>query len=269
MTVIQHERTPMLFRHLIIRCYWDGETEPSVEAPLSDFFGLGFGEWHDYVSMPVSATSGGFNCSWPMPFGKSARVTVENRAPVAVSLLYFNIGIETMTEVPRGSLYFHAQFRRTAPTRRGEPVTVLETQGSGQFVGLVLSAQALNGPGMRFLEGNEEVYVDGEREPSILGTGTEDYFGAGLYGVTGTFSAPDHGITVLDSEKNRFSAYRWHVNDPIPFRKSIRFLLQHGQHGNESIADYATLAIWYQTHPHPKFPPLPTELGSIEPTEGF
>jgi len=269
LTVLQHEQTPLLWRHMIIRCYWDGESDPSVEAPLSDFFGLGFGEWHDYVSLPVNATSGGLNCAWPMPFHKSARITLENRAPVAVGALWFNIEIETMNDVPARSLYFHAQFRRVAPAKRGEPVPVLETVGSGQYVGTVLSAQTLRGAGLSFLEGNPEVYVDGEREPSIVGTGTEDYFGGGLYAVTGTSHTPDHGITVIDTEKNRFSGYRWHIDDPIPFKKSLRFLLQHGQYRNESVTDYATLAVWYQTHPHPKFPPLPAELGSIEPSAVF
>ncbi len=269
MTMIQYEEIELLFRRLIIRCYWDGESDPSVEAPLSDFFGLGFGEWHDYASLPVSATSGGFNCGWPMPFHKSARITVENRTHAAVNALYFNVGIETMNDVPAGSLYFHAQFRRIAPTRRGEPVTVLETVGSGQYVGTVLSARTLRGTGLRFLEGNEEVYVDGEQKPSVMGTGTEDYFGSGIYGLTGTFDSPNHGITVLDTERNRFSGYRWHIDDPIPFKKSLKFLLQHGQYQNESVADYATLAVWYQTHPHPKFPPLPAELGSIEPSAAF
>jgi hypothetical protein len=103
----------------------------------------------------------------------------------------------------------------------------------------------------------------------VSGTGTEDYFGAGLYGVTGTFSAPDHGVTILDPDRNRFSGYRWHLDDPIPFRTSLRFLLQHGQYANESVADYATLALWYQTHPHPKFPPLPANLGAIDPLPPF
>src|SRR6266850_4362916 len=56
MTFLQHVESPLIFRYAIIRCYWDGETDPSVEAPVSDFFGLSFGEWHDYVSIPASAT---------------------------------------------------------------------------------------------------------------------------------------------------------------------------------------------------------------------
>jgi len=268
MTVNQHAENPLLFRQLVLRCYWDGERDPSVEAPLSDFFGLGFGEWHDYHSIPVSATSGGFNCSWPMPFRSAARITVENRSTVPVTALYFNIGVETGA-VPGEALYFHAQFRRVAPTRRGEPVTVLETTGSGQYVGTVLSARALRGSGLRFLEGNEMFYVDGESQPSVVGTGTEDYFGAGLYAVTGPFAAGTHGVTIVDPAGSRFSGYRWHIEDPVPFTRSLRFVLQHGQYANETPADYATLAIWYQTHPHAPFPRFPDELGVIQPRPAF
>jgi hypothetical protein len=263
MTVVQHQENPELLRRTILRCYWDGETAPSVEAPLADFFGLSFGEWHDYQSLPTSATSGGFNCYWPMPFHSSARITLENRSKTPITGLFFNIEVEQLASLPPSSLYFHAQFRRIAPTIRKKPVVVLETTGSGQYVGTVLSACGLRGVGPRFLEGNERIFVDGEAEPAIGGTGTEDYFSSGLYFVTGTFSAPYHGVTVLDREKNRVGAYRWHITDPIPFTKSLRFEFQHGPADNVT-SDYATLAIWYQTHPHPVFPPLPDELGPVK-----
>lgn len=263
MTLLQHQQSPNLFRNAIIRCYWDGEGNPSVEAPVSDFFGLSFGEWHDYVSIPASATSGGFNCYWPMPFRSGGRITLENRSSVPITGLYFNIEIEKGSQIAKDALYFHAQFRRAAPTTRGKPVTVLETTGSGQFVGTVLSARTLRGIGMRFLEGDEAFYVDGEKDPSVSGTGTEDYFSSGLYFVTGAFSSPYHGVTVIDREKNRVGAYRWHIEDPIPFKKSLRFELEHGP-DNDVPADYATLAIWYQDHPHSAFPPLPDSLGPME-----
>jgi hypothetical protein len=263
MTLLQHEESANLFRSAIIRCYWDGEKTPSVEAPLSDFFGLSFGQWHDYVSIPASATSGGFNCYWPMPFRSGARITLENRSPAPITGLYFNIEIQSDGGVASDALYFHAQFRRAAPAARGKPVTVLQVTGRGHYVGTVLSARTLRGVGMRFLEGDEAFFVDGEREPSISGTGTEDYFSSGLYFVTGTFAGPYHGVTVLDREKNRVGAYRWHVEDPIPFQKSLRFELEHGPN-NDVPADYATLALWYQDHPHASFPALPDSLGPIE-----
>jgi hypothetical protein len=263
MTLLQHQESANLFRNAIVRCYWDGEKTPSVEAPISDFFGLSFGEWHDYISIPASATSGGFNCYWPMPFRSAARITLENRSVTPVTGLYFNIEIESDAGVASDALYFHAQFRRVSPAPRGKPVTVLEATGRGQFVGTVLSARTLRGVGMRFLEGDESFFVDGEKESSVSGTGTEDYFSSGLYFVTGTFSAPYHGVTVLDREKNRVGAYRWHIEDPIPFKKSLRFELEHGPN-NDVPADYSTLAIWYQDHPHLPFPALPDSLGPIE-----
>jgi hypothetical protein len=267
MTVIQNEKSPDLFRHAIVRCYWDGEAAPSVEAPLADFFGLSFGELHDFTSSAVSVTSGGLNCSWPMPFRSSARITLENRTAIPISGLFFNIEVEKSPSVPREALYFHAQFR-SAATVQGKPVVVLDASGQGQYVGTVLSARTVRGVGMRFLEGNEHVFVDGEREPSISGTGTEDYFGGGLYFVTGSFSGPYSGVTVLDRETNRVGAYRWHILDPIRFTRSLRFEFQHGP-DDDVPSEYATLALWYQTHPHSAFPPLP-ELGqSIGTTAPF
>jgi hypothetical protein len=68
-----------IHRSLIIRCWWDGEKEPSVEVPVSDFFGMGFGKWKDFISLPLNMTSGGYNAYWPMPFHRSARITVEKQ----------------------------------------------------------------------------------------------------------------------------------------------------------------------------------------------
>jgi len=246
-------------RQLIVRCYWDGETEPSVEVPVSDFFGVGFGEWHDYVSLPLNMTSGGYNSYWPMPFQRSARITVENRSRVEVDRLYFNVAVEAYDRLPDSLLYFHAQFRRTKAVR-GEPVVILEAQGRGHYAGTVLAMQPAHGRSMWYLEGNERVFVDGEATPSVLGTGTEDYFSSGWYFDTGPYSAPYHGAPIKDTISGRVSAYRWHIEDPIPFRRSLRFTIEHGGTNDAPGADYSSVAFWYQTHPHAPFPPLPAEL---------
>jgi hypothetical protein len=252
-------------RQTIVRCYWDGEADPSVEVPLSDFFGMGFGEWRDYISLPLNMTSGGYNCYWPMPFRRSARITVENRSKVPIDAFYFNIEIETQPRPPRDVLYFHAQFRRTKPTVRGKPVTILETTGRGHYVGTLLSMQMLRGRTLGYLEGDEQVTVDGESKPSIIGTGTEDYFSSGWYYDTGVYSAPYHGVTIKDTERSRINTYRWHIEDPIPFRKSLRFDIEHGGVNDMPNADYTSVAYWYQTHPRPRFPPLPTDLLPSDP----
>lgn len=252
-------------RQGIIRCYWDGETEPSVEVPASDFFGVGFGEWIDFQSLPLNMTSGGYNCYWPMPFRKSARITFENRSKVPVDALYYNIDVETHKSLPKDTLLFHAQFRRTDPTVAGKPVTLLEATGKGQYVGTLLSMQTHRGRSLGFLEGDERVFVDGETTPSIIGTGTEDYFSSGWYYDTGTYSAPYHGVTIKDTKLGRVSTYRWHIEDPIPFEKSLLFQIEHGGRNDAPDVDYTSVAFWYQTHPHTKFPPLPADLMPIQP----
>ncbi|MBW3625277.1 MAG: DUF2961 domain-containing protein, partial [Armatimonadetes bacterium] len=100
-----------LQRQTIVRCYWDGESTPSVEVPVADFFGMGFGEYHPYISLPLNMTSGGYNSYWAMPFRRSARITVENTSKVPIDAFYFNVDIETRDRAPRDTLYFHAQFR--------------------------------------------------------------------------------------------------------------------------------------------------------------
>ena len=253
---------PELQRQLIIRCYWDNETTPSVEVPLGDFFGVGFGQYHQYISPPLNMTSGGYNCYWAMPFRRHARITVENRSKRRCDALYYNIDLET-AKPPTPLLYFHAQFRRVQPTL-GQPVTILKATGRGHYVGTVLSMQSLRGRNLGFLEGDERVFVDGETQPSIIGTGTEDYFSSGWYFNSGTYAAPYHGLTIKDDERARISAYRWHIPDPIPFEKSLNFTIEHGARNDAPRTDYCSVAFWYQTHPRAPFPPLPTDLLPIE-----
>ena len=112
----------------------------------------------------------------------------------------------------------------------------------------------------RSLEGDEFIYVDGEKEASIIGTGTEDYFSSGWYYITGEYAAPYHGVTIKDTDKGRINTYRWHIEDPIPFEKSFTFIIEHGGTNDMPNVEYASVAFWYQTHPHPTFPPLPEEL---------
>lgn len=264
-----------LQRQLIVRCWWDGESSPSVEVPLSDFFGVGFGQWKQFVSLPLSMTSGGYNCFWPMPFARSARITVENRASIAVDAFYYNVDVQALPspqvlarEVGRPLMYFHAQFRRTNPTVRGQDVPILEATGRGHYVGTLLSMQNLRRHDLGFLEGDERVWVDGERKASVVGTGTEDYFSSGWYYDTGVYSSPYNGLTIKDTDAGRISTYRWHIEDAIPFQKSLRFYIEHGAE-NDAVADYTSVAFWYQTHPHAPFPPLPRDLMPMPPAKVF
>lgn len=264
-------------KKLVLRAYWDGEETPSIEAPIGDFFGLGLGDYTLYQSIPLSvAPNNALNSSFSMPFQKHARITVTNQGNQGVNAFYFNIDYQRCNEaLAPDTMYFHAQYRQAAPAKvsagerqsngtidqdknlRGEDnYTWLEATGKGQFVGVTMSVFQ-NQDGW-WGEGDDMFFIDGEKTPSINGTGSEDYFlGAWDFGDQafsyGQFGAPVKGIERAGS---RSSVYRFHLDSPIPFTKSIRASIEHG-HANDRADSYYSVAYWYQTEPHAPFPQLP------------
>ena len=246
-----------ILSQVILRMYWDGDENPSVECPIGAFFGVGFGEQKDYTSLPLNENSGGYNCYWPMPFHRAARWTLTNGSDKRLDNFYYNIDYTALGSLPEATRHFHAQFRRENPTTPGRNYTILDTAGEGHYVGTALFMAGRGA--LYFLEGNEMVYIDGAAKPSIEGTGTEDYFCSGWYFDRGTYSAPYHGVVIKDEKRARVSAYRWHVEDAIPFTKSIRFTIEHGT-GNSTSADYSSVAYYYLAGPSPAPHPLPRDL---------
>ena len=247
-------RDPYFLRRIVLRMFWDGEENPSVEVPVGDFFGTGF-RYKQYMSAFVGMTSGGYYCYFPMPFRKSARIEVQNQTGQEIYAFYYHIDYQKLEQPLEDDVaYFHAQWRRDLRTSPKKNYTVLEAEGEGHFVGLNMSMQNYR-RSLWYLEGDEMVYVDGEKFPSIYGTGTEDYFTSGWYFNTGEFAAPYHGLIIKNDSLARIAAYRFQVGDAIPFKKSIKFTIEHG-HANEVAADYSSTAYWYQKEPHKPFPPL-------------
>jgi hypothetical protein len=249
----------------VLRMYWDGETQPSVEAPVGDFFGIGFGFTEKINSALIcidqqpgrptdpAAMGAARNCYFPMPFRKSARITLTNEGKER-SQHWFEINYRSYRKPVKNDLYFHAQYRQGTPPPIG-PYVILDTIGRGHLVGCVLSVK--NNEGGWWGEGDEILFIDGVH--AIQGTGSEDYF-CESYGLrTGCF--PFFGVPLL--EEPFTTAYRWHVPDPVTFRKSLRFLIEHGNGAPpfQSNNYYYSVAYWYQTEPHAPFPKLasPTE----------
>ncbi len=263
-------------RFFILRMYWDDETDPSVECPLGDFFACGWGHYCQISSLPVCVNPGSaFNCYWPMPFRTKAKITLENLDDQPMTI-YYQINY-TLTPVPSDAAYFHAEFRRQDPLETPGLYTILDgVKGRGQYVGTYL-AWGVHNTGW-WGEGEMKFYIDGDKEfPTICGTGTEDYF-CGSYdfdtaGPDGQshyteFSTPYSGLAQVirpdghyDSQ-TRFGLYRWHITDPIRFQKDLKVTIQDlgWQSGGRYMKlrdDIASVAFWYQTLPHAKFPPLP------------
>ncbi|HXD76364.1 MAG TPA: glycoside hydrolase family 172 protein [Puia sp.] len=268
------------WRWSILRIYWDDEATPSVEVPVGDFFGMGWGQYSPLRSLAVCVNPGSaFNCYWPMPFRKKCRITMENIDDKDM-VLYYSVDY-ILTEVPANAGYFHAQFRRVNPLPYKGVVTLLDSvHGKGQYVGTYL-AWGVHNNGW-WGEGEIKFYMDGDKDwPTICGTGTEDYF-CGSYdfdtqtknaaGVSVShyteFSKPYSGLAqVIKGDGHydmaqRFGLYRWHIADPIRFDKSLKVTIQAlgWREGGRYLPlqdDISSTVFWYQTEPHAPFPVLP------------
>jgi len=261
------------WRFSILRFYWDGEDEPSIEVPVGDFFTNGWGSFAHVTSQAVCVNPGsGFNCYWSMPFRRSCRITMENIAEQDM-ILYYQVDY-TLTAIPADAGYLHAQFRRSNPLPEKQDYTILEgVRGQGQYVGTYMCWGA-NSPGW-WGEGEIKFFMDGDDEfPTICGTGTEDYF-CGSYGFSNpvtrdymAFSTAYAGMPQViraDAERQtprRFGLYRWHIMDPIRFARDLRVTIQALGWQSEGRYlplqdDIASVAFWYQAEPHASFPALP------------
>lgn len=280
-------------RKILLRMYWDGEAEPSVEVPVGDFFGVGHAVIVPYMAWALNIVGnrelrpnrGAMNSFFPMPFEKGARLEVVNECDGDARAFYYYIDYEELPALPEGVARFHAQWRRENPCpgldtsgmtreevadivnlsgRRNYPI--LEAEGRGHYVGCNLSVHNLEPEGAThwFGEGDDMIFVDGEVwPPSLHGTGTEDYFGAAWGFPSGAYSGPFHGISLAGDTANwggKWTVYRHHILDPIHFSRSIRVTIEHGGHDNERADDYSSTAYWYQTEPHKAFPKMPPVL---------
>ena len=272
--VIQHIwMTPTgNWRFSILRIYWDDETEPSVECPVGDFFGMGWGQYAHLNSLAVCVNPGSaFNCYWQMPFRKKCKITMENLNDQDNMVLYYQIDY-ALTDVPKDAGYFHAQFRRNNPTQGSEFTIIDGVKGQGQYAGVYM-AWGVNNNGW-WGEGEIKFFMDGDTKfPTICGTGTEDYF-CGSYnfdrnGQYTEYSTPYSGLhQVIRPDGNyksqqRFGLYRWHILDPIRFEKDLKVTIQdlgwrHGGRYLPQQSDISATTFWYQSEPHAKFPQLPT-----------
>jgi len=245
-------------RKIVLRMYWDGEKNPSVEAPIGDFFGVGHGLNRNMSSLPIADSSEGRarNCYWMMPFQKSARITVTNEGSREIPAFYYYIDYREMSWMGADTPYFHAQYRQETPCEPGKSYLLLDAEGRGHYVGCNLSVlqKAMGWWG----EGDDMIFVDGDTSPTMQGTGSEDYF-SDAWGMRQGLNL-FYGCPLQEEDfqaGSKATVYRFHIPDPIPFKKSIRVTIEHG-HANDRSDDYSSTAYWYQAEPHKAFPAFPS-----------
>ncbi|GAB3267499.1 glycoside hydrolase family 172 protein [Arthrobacter pigmenti] len=266
-------------RLLVLRITWDNAEHPSVLVPLGDFFGVGHGRTTNFVSAPLQMSpedGKGFTSWFHMPFAERARFELLSECQQADIWVYYHIDYDEFDALEDGLGRFHAQWRRSNPTPgisdegmtndefqfggtnlTGEDnYSILEATGRGHYVGCVLNVVNLRETtkGNWYGEGDDMIFVDGEPfPPSLHGTGTEEVFNM-AWCPTQSYNAPYHGLTLPGGPNwsGQISMYRFHVEDPVPFRRSIRVSIEHG-HANRRSDDISSVAYWYQEPPHTPF----------------
>jgi hypothetical protein len=295
---------PRLYDGLVLRAWWDGETSPGIEAPLGDFFGCGFGEERPVQSIAVEMVPAGLpghaalTCWLPMPF-QSARLEVANETTAPVQFFCL-MNWEKVDSLEPGMGRLHAQWRRSNPVERGRPHTALKATGRGHYIGMVWSIRRMGGGA--WVEGGEDFHIDLDKEqgravdnwdrdalppgrrvpaderteanqpagpvrPTLAGIGAEDYFGMS-WGFRPDHAGLHHGVAFDDEASSRTSAYRFHMPDPVRFRRNLRVLFRnHGWDVQARADDITTLVFWYQSEPHAPFLPLPPRAARQAPRD--
>jgi hypothetical protein len=266
-------QSPNHLKELVLRAYWDGNPKPSLEAPIGDFFGLNLGQYQIYQSAYLACSPGrSLNCYFAMPFRKSARMTVTNEGNQQVGAFYSNIDYMLVPSLPDDALYFHAQYRQSAPcvaNTSGNKINLdgkdnyvyMETRGRGHLMGVTLGV--LCNANRWWGEGDDMIFIDDETKPAINGTGSEDYFlgswnFGGRDGAT-PFAHQQYGAPIIiNAERTggRYCCYRWHGDNPVTFTRYLKHTMEHG-HANDRHDNFYSAAFWYQAEPYTEFPALP------------
>jgi hypothetical protein len=262
-------QTLKLNRDVLLKMYWDGETVPSVDSPLVDFFcdpaGL-----REEVNTAFVNKRRGFNAYFPMPFRTSAKIELVYDGPIEpgeelwrIMPCYSYVMYRTLDTVPGDIGYFHAHWRQEGLLLGTRDYTALEATGKGKFVGWNVTIRRPGRAGYPVDE-NEKFFIDGEPTASIEFQGLEDSFGfswgfpetQSMFPLTGFFPFLKGAV-----------GYRFFVNDAIRFDKSLRVAIGFGTNEDPtfrrefskpgSTLQLSSVVYWYQTEPHATLPPMP------------
>ncbi|MBI3735478.1 DUF2961 domain-containing protein [Candidatus Sumerlaeota bacterium] len=272
---------PDLCRHdIIVRMYWDGHDEPCVESPIGEFFGQGWNESYPYAVLPLAAgprEGRAMVCYFQMPFADGARIEVQNDTGRKIDAFYYYVDYVELKKLPKDMGRFHAWYNHQltdAPPEGENEWSVLgeqpknttgernyvfaDIEGKGQYVGVNYYVHSPSP--MWYGEGDDMFFIDGEKWPSSLhGTGTEDYFNTS-WSPKNLYQHPFFGYARVNDTfgwLGKTHVYRFHITDPIYFDKSLRATIEHG-HADNLTLDLSSVAYWYQTEPHKKFPAFPS-----------
>jgi Protein of unknown function (DUF2961) len=263
-----------LLNRLVLEMLWDGEDSPSVLVPLGAFFGATHVEPTEFASAPIQVgprDARSFTSFFHMPFAGSASVGLTNQSKVPIRVWYY-VDYDRFDRLEPEIARFHATWNRRAFDGEPEEGTtneeylfggvnltgednfvLLSAEGRGHYVGCFLSVHNLRHTHKWnwYGEGDDMIFIDGaDWPPALHGTGLEDYFDT-TWCPQEEHATPYHGLIRGGGENwsGVSTYYRFHIEDPVPFRESIKVSIEHG-HANKRPDELTSVAFWYQTEPH-------------------
>ncbi len=261
---------------IIIRIYWDNNDYPSVESPIGPFFGQGWDERYNFSSFALSAgpaTGTGLSSYFSMPFEKGARIEIENQTDKMLDNIFFYVDYWEVDKLDKDLGRFHAWYNREVTQAVCDPSTghavanidgkdnyvFADIKGKGHFIGINYYVES---PSTAWYgEGDDMWFIDGEKIPSMVGTGTEDFFNTS-WCPKEPFQSPFFGYPRVNGETGwlgRTHVYRFFITDPVFFEKSLKATIEHGT-SNDLQLDIATVAYWYQSEAS-RIPAIPNKEG--------
>ena len=234
---------PANVRDIWIRLEFDGRV--TAEMPITAFFGTGFAP-KNFETRFTAYKDGEFICRWTMPYKESAKVTLLNKSPHEAVVKGLSIACGEYDWDER-SMYFCAWYNdrtgiRTRENGTSRDLNYVDLNGRGVIVG---TATYVRNDGNEWWgEGDEKVYVDGEKVTTFIGTGTEDYYGY-AWCRPETFEHPF--LAQPEGAGNLRPGYslniRHRVLDAIPFHYRCRFDMELW-HWRDCEMDYRDTT-WY------------------------
>jgi hypothetical protein len=246
-----------------LRITWDGRAAPSIEAPVSLFFGAGTlfnrtnAEWL-VKALPVSIhfVDGRvvFSVFFPMPFFQSAHVEIASAAPLSVD---WTVRSEPYRNPQNWVGYLHATYVDHGTPPLGHDLVWLDTtatEGGGDWCGAIVGTSFVfsDAAVLSTLEGDPRFFFDDSMTPQVQGTGTEEWGGGGDYwsGQTTTLPFYGHPVGAPDPKSAQSpldlveSAYRFLLSDEMTFGKNARVQFEHGG-VDDSTEHYRSVVYWY------------------------
>ena len=247
------------FRSTVLNISYDDvnniRASTSVWCPIGDFFGTGYqireiNTWYTEVSK-----DGVLSAWWVMPFEKNCTVSLINLGGQNIEISKGEIEVGSW-KWDDNSMYFGAFWKEFHHLKTGEmknnsgsagapfDINYVALSGKGVYVGDAVTL--FNTVYAWWGEGDEKIYVDGEKFPSHIGTGTEDYYGYAWCRPEKIVNHPF--IAQPDGSGNFVPGYtvnsRYRSLDAIPFKTSFKFDMEMW-HWTRATINFAPVNFYY------------------------